>query len=235
MRKRDTRARVKRPLGLSLSRLLMPAACLWVTQSVACAAHAPEHAPCSTVHDFQDGANSRCSSSRPDGIYPIGYVTDENDGPPTPLPRSETYTSRPETAAREIKTAIEACDRAKLWDAVLGYEEFLSLVRAPLAQDTYARMIKECLAMHLQEVCEKSPVSEGEDRADTPVEDHLPLSDPKIQKVAAVPAGGQWKRPFTQVTIALFDQGQTPPKPRPPIILVESSGNWWILPRMPDR
>ena len=61
------------------------------------------------------------------------------------------------------------------------------------------------------------------------------LSDPKIQKVVAVPAGGEWKRPFALLTVALFDEGQTPPKPRPPIMLVEFGGDWWILPIHPHR
>jgi hypothetical protein len=219
MRKHDTRARLQRSLGLSLRELAMRALWLGIAPSMACAAHAPEHAPCSTVYDFQDDANSRCALSRPNGIYPIGY---ENNAPPVPLPRSAIYTSRPETAAREIKDAIEGCDRAKLWNAILGYEEFLSFVKTPLAQETYAQMIEECLAMHLQEICEESPT-----------ETHPRLGDPKIQKIVAVPAGGVWKRAFTMVTIALFDQGQTPPKPRPPIMLVEYSGDWWILPKTP--
>ena len=217
MRKRDTRARAKRLLGLRQRSLVMLIMCWVVAQFMACTAHAPEHPR--TVHD---------------GINPIGYATDENHGPPTPLPRSETYTSRPETAAREIKIAIEGCDRAKLRNAVLGYEEFLTFVKSPLAQDTYARMIEKCLAMHLQEVCDESPVSGEEDRTAIPVENRPRLSDPKIQKVAAVPLAGEWKRPFTQVTIALFDQRQTPPKPRPPVILVESNGDWWLLPRMAE-
>jgi len=158
-------------------------------------------------------------------IYPIGYPgEDENDGPSTPLPRSEMYNSRPETAAREIKAAIESCDRAKLWDSILGYEEFSSFAKTPLAQETYAQMIKECMAMHLRASCEASPM-----------ETHPRLGDPKIQKIEAVPAGGDWKSAVTLVTIALFEQGQTPPKPRPPITLVEFNGDWWILPKMPGR
>jgi len=225
MRKRDTRTWGERSLGLSLSKLVMPALWLGLAPSMACTAHAPERAPCGTVYDFHD-PNSRYALSQPDRmIYPIGYPSeDENDGPPVPLPRSEMCNSRPETAAREIKAAIERCDRAKLWNAILGYKEFSSFVKTPLAQETYAQMIMECLAMNLQEICEESPI-----------ETHPRLGDPKIQKIEAVPAGGDWKRAFTQVTIALFEQGQTPPKPRPPIKLVEFNGDWWILPKMPGR
>lgn len=224
MRKRDTRARVERSLRLSLSKLVMPTLWLGLAPSIACTAHAPEHAPCSTVYDFQDGANSRCALSRPDGIYPIGYASDEEGGPPAPFPRAEMYTPGPETVAREIKAAIEGCDRAKLWNAILGYEDFSSFVRTPLAQETYAQMIKKCMAMHLQDICEESPI-----------ETHPRLGEPKIQKILAVPMGGEWKRAFTLVTIALFDQGQTPPKPRPPLMLVEFNGDWWILPKMQGR
>jgi hypothetical protein len=219
MRKRDTRAWVERSLGLSLSRLVLSALWLGLALSMACTAHAPEHAPSGTVYDFHD-PNSRYAPSRPD-VYPIGY---DDDGPPAPLPRSEMSTSRPETAAREIKAAIEGCDRTKLWNAILGYEEFLSFVKTPLAQETYAQMIKECMAMHLQESCEASPI-----------ETHPRLGDAKIQKIEAVPAGGHWKRAFTLVTVALFEQGQTPPKPRPPLTLVEFNGDWWVLPKTPDR
>jgi hypothetical protein len=233
MRKRDTRARVERSLVLSLSKLVMPALWLGAALSTACTPHAPERPPCSNVYDFQGGANSRCALSRsgpgypvyPDyPVYPIGYPSDEDDGPPAPLPWSEIFTSRPETAAREIKAAIEACDRAKLWNAILGYEEFSSFAKTPPDQTTYAQMIEECLATHLQEICDGSPM-----------ETHPRLGDPKIQKVVAVPAGGEWKRPFTLVTIALFEQGQIPPKPRPPVMLIDFRGDWWILPRGPGR
>ena len=229
MRKRYPLASGERSLGLRLSKLAAPALWLGLAPFLACTAHAPEHAPC-TVYDFED-ANSRCA--RPDGIYPIGY----EPGPPpaAPPPRSEIRTSRPETAAGEIKRALEGCDRVKLWDAVLGYEGYSSLVKTPVAQNAYAEMIKECLATYLHDICPESFRSEAEDEPPTPVKTHPRLSEPKIEKVIAVRAAGEWKHPFTMVTIALVDQEQTPPKARPPILLVQVNGDWWILPKVSSR
>ncbi len=187
---------------------------------VACQAHAPAPAPCSlTVYDFEDDASSRCPFVEADRRG--DYVSPEAEGPSPPLPPSDRLTSRPETAARQIKAAIEACDRAKVRDRFLGYQELSSLATTPVAQDAYAQLLEEASAMHLQGLCEQSS--------------HSRLSDPKIDKVQAVPAGGEWKRPFALVTVTLLDEAQRPSKPRPPLSLVELDGDWWILPRMPRR
>jgi hypothetical protein len=231
------RARIEAILRRGLRSMVAPPAfSVGLALATGCKAHVAERSPC-TVYDFEDEkANGPCVASRPEGVAiysatsppdettaPPYYGPDEGlappapPGPPAPLgPPANLFKPRPESAAREIATAIERCDLQALRAAILSHEELSSLSRTPPDAAVYDERVRRWLADWSLTDC--APVQ--------PTADSV-RPQPAIKSVVNVPAGAEWKSPLAIVSVTL--PVKTGAAELSQVLLVDLGGRWRIL------